>query len=447
VVEREVRFLFDGCSLFSQQRMCDMKVTVPYGSATVALTLPEQTTVIRSQDTSLLEDERGAFLAALQKPIASEPLAHRVRATDRVAIIISDITRPTPNERMVPWLLEELAFVPRSQFVILNGTGSHRANTRSELIQMLGEEIVESIEIVNHDAFAPETLVQSGSLVGGAPVWLNKRYVEADFRIVTGFIEPHFFAGFSGGAKGIVPGLAGIETIQALHNAPLIGDVRATWAVMDGNPVQQGIREAVAFCPPEFLVNVTLDQERHITGVYAGDYLEAHVVGCAQVALSATRAVEAPFDIVITSNNGYPLDQNLYQTVKGMTAAAQIVRPGGAIVAIAECRDGLPEHGNYKALLQMRETPTELLAMINDPTFQMNDQWQVQKQVLVQLQADVYLYSSLLEEVVSAAKLTPIVDLQATIDALIQRYGLQARIAVLPEGPVTVPYVAELATV
>ncbi len=421
-----------------------MEIAVPYGSTQVALTLPEQTTVIRAQAVVPLKDERTAFLTALRNPIASEPLARRVRATDRVAIVISDITRPTPNERMVPWLLEELAFVPRGQFVILNGTGSHRANTREELIRMLGEEIVESVEIVNHDAFAPETLTQVGMLASGAPVWLNKRYLEADFRIVTGFIEPHFFAGFSGGAKGIIPGLAGIETIQALHNAPLIGDPQSTWAVMDENPVQQGIREAVAFAAPEFMVNVTLDQERHITGVYAGDYLAAHLVGCEQVGQSATRAVEAPFDIVITSNNGYPLDQNLYQTVKGMTAAAQIVRPGGAIVAIAECRDGLPNHGNYKTLLQMRETPGELLTLINEPGFQMNDQWQVQKQVLVQLHATVYLYSSLPEEMVSAAKLLPVVDLQATVDALIQQYGPHSRIAVLPEGPVTVPYVAEL---
>jgi nickel-dependent lactate racemase len=367
-----------------------------------------------------------------------------VKKTDRVAIVISDITRPTPNERMVPWLLEELSHVPRSQFVILNGTGSHRANTRIELIGMLGEEIVETVEIVNHDAFAPETLTRIGTLAAGAPVWLNSRYVEADFRIVTGFIEPHFFAGFSGGPKGVIPGLGGIETIQALHNAPLIGDSRSTWARIAGNPVQEGIREAVAFAPPEFLVNVTLDQERHITGVYAGDYLAAYTAGCERVAVSATRAVEEPFDIVITSNNGYPLDQNLYQSVKGMTAAAQIVRAGGAIVAIAECRDGLPEHGNYKTVLQMRNTPSELLAMINDPAFQMNDQWQVQKQVIVQLQASVYLHSSLADEIVSMAKLIPAPDVQETIDVLIQQYGPQARIAILPEGPVTVPYVAAL---
>ncbi len=161
------------------------------------------------------------------------------------------------------------------------------------------------------------------------------------------------------------------------------------------------------------------------------------------VARTATHAVEAPFDLVITSNNGYPLDQNLYQSVKGMTAAAQIVREGGAIVTVAECRDGLPEHGNYKTLLQMRETPLALLDLINSAGFQMHDQWQVQKQALVQLQAEVYLHSSLPDAVVRAARLIPAPDLQATIDQLLQRFGPAARVAVLPEGPLMVPYVSE----
>ncbi len=423
-----------------------MHVQIPYGSTQLKIEVPESATVLRSYHVPALADERDAFLTALRAPIASTSLAERVkqlRPGARIAIVISDITRPTPNQRIVSWLLEELAFIPRAQFVILNGTGSHRANTRAELIQMLGEEIVETVEIVNHDAFAPETLNLLGETPSGVPVWINRRYQEADFRIVTGFIEPHFFAGFSGGAKGIIPGLAGLATIQKLHSARLIGHPQATWAVLAGNPVQEGIQAAVGMCPPQFMVNVTLDQERHITGVYAGDYIQAHIAGCEMVARTATHAVEAPFDLVITSNNGYPLDQNLYQSVKGMTAAAQIVREGGAIVTVAECRDGLPEHGNYKTLLQMRETPLALLDLINSAGFQMHDQWQVQKQALVQLQAEVYLHSSLPDAVVRAARLIPAPDLQATIDQLLQRFGPAARVAVLPEGPLMVPYVSE----
>ena len=421
-----------------------MNIQVPYGDKHLSLNLPESTTVIYPHYSPALADEKGAFMSALHAPIGSASLVERIQPQDHIAIVISDITRPTPNERIVTWLLEALSFVPRSHFVILNGTGSHRGNTREELIQMLGQDIVDTVEVVNHDAFDSKTLVSLGTSSTEVPIWVNRRYVEADFRIVTGFIEPHFFAGFSGGAKGIIPGLGGIQTIQALHNARLIGHPRSTWAVMDGNPVQQGIQECVSKCSPEFMVNVTLDPKKHITGVYAGHYIEAHRIGCTEVAKAATQAVAAPFDIVITSNSGYPLDQNLYQTVKGMTAAAQIVRKGGAIIAIAECRDGLPDHGNYKTLLQMRPTPLALLDLINSPGFTMHDQWQVQKQAIIQLEAEVYLHSSLPDDVVHMAKFTPAPNLQHTIDHLVQQFGgSAARIAILPDGPLTVPYVAE----
>ncbi len=419
-------------------------VFIPYGSANLLVELPETTMVIHPHYSPALADERAVFQSALHTPIASSPLVERVKPQNTIAIVISDITRPTPNERIIPWLLETLSYVPRSQIVILNGTGSHRGNTHEELTQMLGQDVVDTVEVVNHDAFDSSTLVHLGETASNVPVSVNRRYVEADFRIVTGFIEPHFFAGFSGGAKGIIPGLGGIQTIQALHNASLIGHPRSTWAVLEGNPVQQGIQECVSKCPPEFMVNVTLDQEKRIMGVYAGDYLQAHAIGCAEVAQSATQVVDELFDIVITSNGGYPLDQNLYQTVKGMTAAAQIVRKGGAIITVAECRDGLPDHGNYKTLLQMRDSPQALLGLINSPTFSMHDQWQVQKQAIVQLEAEVYLHSSLPDEVVRMAKLTPAPNLQHTINSILQQFGgSTARIAILPDGPFTVPYVAD----
>lgn len=173
-----------------------MQVQIPYGSTQVTVTVPDGTTVLKSEHMPGLFDEHTAFMNALRKPINSKPLTEKVRRADRVAIVISDITRPTPNERIVPWILEELRYVPRSQIVIINGTGSHRANRREELIQMLGEEIVEMVEIVNHNAFDLEALAYQGQTSSGVPVWVNRRYLEADFRIVTGFIEPHFFAGF-----------------------------------------------------------------------------------------------------------------------------------------------------------------------------------------------------------------------------------------------------------
>jgi nickel-dependent lactate racemase len=360
------------------------------------------------------------------------------RPAAQVAIVISDITRPTPNHLLVPWILETLAFVPREHFVILVGNGSHRAMTTSELVQMLGEDIVNTIPIVNHDATDPSMLAYLGTTATGVPVWVNRYYLEADLRIVTGFIEPHFFAGFSGGPKGIIPGLAGLETIQALHSAALIDHPRSTWMLLDDNPIHQAIHAAVALCPPEFLINVTLDPAHRITGIFAGEYRSTHRCGCEHLSQDAPIVDQQRFDLVITSNAGYPLDQNLYQSVKGMTAAARLIGPGGTIVLVAECRDGLPAHGAYHQLLTSAPTFAALLDMVRQPGFQSADQWQVQKQALVLEQAQVYLHSSLDDSVVETTWLTPAPDLQATVDELVTGYGPRCRVAVLPEGPMTV---------
>ena len=420
-----------------------MQVALAYGRGRKSIEVPDDTIVITPEELAGLPDEHAAFEAAVRAPIDSKPLHELATATSTVAIVIADITRPSPSERLVPWIMSELAHVPRENFVIINGTGSHRANTRDELIQMLGQEVVDTVRIVNHNAFDDTTLTHLGRTSYGGEIWLNNEYLQADVRIVTGFIEPHFFAGFSGGPKGIVPGVVGIKTIMHLHNAQMIGNPRSTWAKLEGNPVQGEIREAVAMAPPHFMVNVAVNARRDITAIWAGHYLTAHEIGCRFVAQHATCPVEALFDVVITTNSGYPLDQNLYQAVKGMSAAARIVKPGGAIIAAAECSDGLPSHGNFKDLLQMRETAQQLLDMIEAPGFELYDQWQAQSQALVQRKAQVYLYSSLDAETVRNAMLAPTDNIEQTLAELLERFGSDARIAVLPEGPQTVPYVAE----
>ncbi len=418
--------------------MAMLEVDVPYGALSRRITVPDGTKVLRSKPLAPLPDARAAFDAALRAPIASTPLVDLVRSTDRVALVISDITRPTPNHLLVPWLLETLDQIPREQFTILVGNGSHRAMTAQELTQMLGEEVVATVPIINHDASDGTMLARLGTTPMGVPVWVNRHYLEADVRIVTGFIEPHFFAGFSGGPKGVIPGLAGIETIRALHSAELIDHPQSTWMELDNNPIHQGVQAAVALCLPEFMVNLTLDPSHKITGIFAGNVVAAHRAGCAAILRQAVPVEKQCFDVVVTSNAGYPLDQNLYQSVKGMTAAAQLVRGGGAIVLIAECRDGFPDHGAYQRLLSRAKTASELLRTIHDPGFQSPDQWQVQKQALVQQHASVYLHSSLSEQSVRDALLIPATNLQETIDALLVMNGPQARVAVLPEGPMTV---------
>ncbi|HUX51862.1 MAG TPA: nickel-dependent lactate racemase [Spirochaetia bacterium] len=420
-----------------------MIVELAYGSGRLPVELPDGTTVISPQEVDGLPDEHTAFSEAVRGPIGGRPLKEIAGPHDTVAIVIADITRPCPSERLVPWILQELAHVPREHFVIVNGTGSHRPNTREELISMLGIEVVDTIRIVNHNAFDKSTLTRVGRTSYGADVWLNNEYLDATVKIVTGFIEPHFFAGFSGGPKGIVPGVAGIDTIMHLHNARMIGDPASTWGSLTPNPVQAEAREGVAFAPPDFLVNVSINSKRQITGVFAGNYLTAHEAGCRFVARHATRPVDGKFDIVVTTNSGYPLDQNLYQTVKGMSAASRIVKENGAIVVASECREGFPSHGNFRAILQMRENPTDLLRMIEDPSFSMFDQWEAQTQAIVARHARIYLYSSMPDDEVRQAMLEPIASVPETIRSLVAGIGETARVAALPEGPQTIPYVAD----
>lgn len=415
-------------------------VQLAYGKNGLKIMVPDRAVIIEPSHLDGLKDEQTAVQEALRQPIGTPPLKDMVTATDTVAIVISDMTRPTPNEKLVPWLLAELAHVPRENFVIINGLGSHRANTREELIAMLGQEVVDSVRVINHNAFAPEELVRVGNNSYGSEVYLNKTYVNCSFKIATGFIEPHFFAGFSGGPKAINPGLAGITTIQDFHNAAMIGNPLSTWGVIDGNIVQDAATQNCLLAKPDFMLNVTLNGQKEITGVFAGDVIAAHRTGCAFVKEHAMYPVDQPFDIVITTNSGYPLDQNLYQTVKGMSAAAQIVKQGGAILSCSECSDGVPAHGNYAKILKMKNTPQELLDLINDPAFRVFDQWQVQAQAMIQLKADCYLYSSLDGQTVRAAKFIPVGSPCDAITGLLAKKP-GASVAVLPLGPLTIPYV------
>jgi nickel-dependent lactate racemase len=261
-----------------------------------------------------------------------------------------------------------------------------------------------------------------------------------DLKVLTGFIEPHFFAGFSGGGKAIMPGMAGQRTVLGNHDAGMIADPRATWGVTHGNPIWEEVQEVARQAGRLFLVNVTLNRDK---AIFAGDLAAAHAAGCAFVGRSALVPVPRPFDIVITTNSGYPLDLNLYQAVKGMSAAAQVVRPGGAIIIAASCWDGIPEHGLYGQLLRAAASPRELLDRITAPGFLEQDQWQAQIQAQIQLKAAVYVRSDgLTDAQIRSALLQPCRRIEETVADLLGRFGPHATICVLPEGPQTIPYIA-----
>jgi lactate racemase len=418
-----------------------MKVKLAYGRNGLEVELPGETKVFTPRFVPGLEDEAAALRAALENPIESLPLGEKVKAGQRVVIVHTDITRATPNERILPVLLQvlEQAGVRREDIRLLNGLGTHRPQTEQELRRMLGDKVVEQYCCLQHDCHNEAGLVALGTTSRGNPVRANRDYMEADFKILTGFIEPHFFAGFSGGPKAVLPSLAGAESVFTNHGYEMIAHPNAAWGVTEGNPIWEEMREAALMTRPDFLLNVTLNAHHEITGVFAGDMLAAHRQGCQFVRETAMAPFSEPYDIAITTNSGYPLDQNLYQTVKGMSAAARVVRRGGAIILAAACQDGLPDHGRYGELLRSRPTPQELLEMMGRPGFEVQDQWQVQIQAQIQLHADVHVYSQgLSDEQIRGAQLIPCRNIEAALEMLMAEKG--SRVCVLPEGPQVVPY-------
>jgi lactate racemase len=418
-------------------------VVLQYGRTGLPLDLPAtNVTVVEPRFLPGLPDEASAFRDAVRAPIQKPPLRELVRAGDRVAVVIPDHTRPLPRERLLPWLFAELDHVPAGNVVIINGTGSHRANTSAELRQMVGDAVYETYRIVNHDSRDPATLAPAGSTPDGRPVGMNRDYVGADRRIVLGFIEPHFMAGFSGGYKGVFPAVADLEAIKHYHRAQVIGDPRSTWGVLAGNPTQAQIRANGALLPVDFLINVTQNRRREITGFFCGDVIAAHEAGCAFARETSMVPCPHPFPIVLTSNSGFPLDQNLYQTVKGMSAAAQIVADGGLILAAAECGDGFPDHGSFKRFLFEHASAQAMLDTINAAPSPLEDQWQVQLLALILVRARVGVHSRISDGEIRRAHLEPVARLAERVAAELSRIGPDAPIAVLPEGPMTIPYLA-----
>ncbi len=421
-----------------------MNITLAYGQTGLTIDLPVSADVLRPRHVPGLPDEAAAIRAALASPIGSPALADRVKPGQRVVVAHSDITRATPNERMLPVLLGELeaAGVRRENITLLNALGTHRKQTPAELRLMLGNSIVEKYRCLQHDAYDDANLVSLGETSFGHPVRLSRTLLEADFKILTGFIEPHFFAGFSGGPKAVLPALAGAESVLTNHGYKMIGDPKATWGICKGNPIWEEMREMALKVSPVFLLNVSLNVEKQITGVFTGDLLSAHRTGRDFVRQNAMVPVSAPYDVVITTNSGYPLDQNLYQTVKGMSAASQIVRQGGAIVMAAGCADGLPDHGQYASLLAEAGSPDAILEMLARPGFSVQDQWQVQIQATIQKKADVYVYSDgLSDEQIRRALFTPCRDIPATVNELVKKHG--PRVCVIPDGPQTIAYLQQ----
>ena len=416
-------------------------VRLAYGRSGLDLRLPIPATIIRPCHAPPLADARGSLRDALQKPGSGPALRDLVPAGARVGVSICDVTRPFPGALVLPVLLDE---IPGAAVTVFIATGTHRASTAEELVRMLGASTLGRVEVVQHDAFALADHREVCSIgASGQPALIDRRFLDQDVRITLGFIEPHFFAGFSGGPKMVAPGLASIDTVIELHSASRIADPRATFGILDSNPVHEAIEQVASAVDIAFALDVSLDAEKRITDVFAGRPWDAHRAGCEAVRATAMVPIDEPFDIVVTTNSGYPLDLNLYQTVKGICAAAEILRPGGAILVASECSDGLPDHGRYGALLASYAGPAEYLRALESGEVRTHDQWQVQKQALVLERARVMVHASGLgDDALRAAWFEPVADLAAALRRLAEDHGPDCRVAVLPEGPQTIAYLA-----
>ena len=425
-----------------------MKVELAYGRTGLRIDLPNHAHVLEPAQAPALPDPIGAVREALHRPIGCAPLQELVMPGDTVAIVFSDVTRPTPNHIIIPVLLEELAEagIDRRSITLINALGMHRANTPDELRSMLGRDVVESFRIVQHD---PEDEGQLTRLITnrrGAPININRYYMQAKVKILTGFVEPHVFAGYSGGGKAVLPGIAGAEAVMSNHSGPMVGHPKSTWCSVKDNPIFQEIREVALETDPTFIVNVTLNQNKAITGVFAGSLEEAHDAGIAFAEEVYVRPIPHEFDIAVGSNLGYPADINLYQSFKGLSVAAQGVRLGGAVVLAAECADGLGLIP-FQQLLEARSSPERLLEMIQSKHFRHHDQWGVQVGAMVMVKVESYLHSSMKPGLVRKTHMIPCKDVSKTVNDLRKRYrkgnGDEPSILVLPYGQLTVPRLVE----
>jgi len=397
---------------------------------------------------------------ALADPIGTRPLLELAQVADKAApavIVISDMTRPVPNREFLPQIIDVLrrGGYGDDQIIILIATGMHRPSTEAERIDLVGERIARKYEIIDHRADAPDTLVElPEKTTSGTKVAIDATYYNAKFRVVTGFIEPHFMAGFSGGRKSICPGLVNLSTIQKFHGPEFLGDPRAATGVLEGNPCHREAVEVARMVPPDFTFNVTIDAAGKITGLFAGDLERAHAQGVQFVRRSMSVQVDTPFDLVVTSGGGYPLDTTFYQTVKGMVAASDLLENGGKVVVAAGCAEGIgsPEYKNL--MFQYSDDYKTFLKDIFARDEVLKDQWEFQMQIRVLEKTGwdglIMLTDGIPIDDLRKCSVVPAEDLVGPgrpaelMENLIELLAPEAtRAAVLPRGPYILPKVTQ----
>jgi lactate racemase len=415
-----------------------MRVQVAFGKTGLWLELPAgfRYQVLEARSADPLPDSDGAILAALRAPLGRPPLEEMARGKRTAAISVCDITRPAPNSKTLPHVLGALerGGIPAENITILIATGLHRAATDAEIRQIVGEPVAARYRVENHDARNFASHRSLGKTAAGTSVYIDERFIVADLHITLGFIEPHLMLGFSGGRKLIAPGLAAQETIKVLHSPKFMRDARAIEGSTEDNPLHHELLEIARMARHDFLLDVALARDRSIAGVFAGDPEQAHRRGVEFVSRTMLETLGEPVDAAITSAAGYPLDLTFYQTVKGVTAAAHIVKPGGRILVAGACEEGAgaPE---FRQMLLAGTSDFQFLKQIASAPVVV-DQWQLEKLALVTAEKQLFYYVPGLPAEYHA-KLwgrslpTP----EVAVEAVLAGLPVAARVAVIPEGP------------
>lgn len=415
-----------------------MQVRLDYGRSGLTIELPDDldVTIVEPAKGVPVADPPAAVAAALAAPIGGRPLREMARGRKNAAVVISDKTRPVPYGIVLPPLLAtlEAAGIAREQIEIIVATGLHRANTADELVAMTSPDIVARYRIRNHVARNPDEHVHLGRTSGGTEIWVDRGFVEADLKVVTGLIEPHLMAGFSGGRKAVVPGLAGVDTMRTVHGAAML-EAHLGPGIVDGNPFHADLLEIARRVGVDFMCDVTINRRRQLTGVFAGDIEIAHAAGMAFVEHEVRVDLPEAVDIVVTSAGGFPLDDTYYQSIKGLVASLNIVRRGGTIILAAAISEGIGSE-EFQRLLAGTSGNDDFMARITAPGFFNIDQWMVQHLCQVRRKADVILVSEgLTPDTVPGLLATPAASIEEALARARQKCSHAPRIAVLPQGP------------
>lgn len=424
-----------------------MHIQLKYGEAGLEIEAPETPNfvgVLYPEETEVLAAPEDAVQQSLARPIAAAPLKELARGKTDAVIVISDITRPVPNALLLPMIIAHLeaAGMPAGKITILIATGIHRPNEGQELERLVGKEIASSCRIINHFSKQPEEMTLVGQVGDGVPALVNKHYLAADLKILTGFIEPHMWAGFSGGRKSILPGISSVKTLEYMHGPEMVAHPQTRYGVLEGNPFHEAGLAIMAQAGADFIVNVTLDPSKKLTGVFSGHPVQAHLAGVEFLARHCVRTLDQPLDFVVTTNAGAPLDCNLYQTAKGISGVAGATREGGVILIATECLEGFGSE-EYRAVFEHASTPQAFIDKLMKKEFFLPDQWCAQETYQVMLKNEIWVHTQGIDaDTLKRFHFRPVAHLNRAITELLDRFGQAARWAIVPDGPLLILKVA-----